>query len=110
MGATRSGRCALSALAEHGAFGESFAEPARSIGGRGEHVKKSAEFPPFGEFKRGMETIRKTRSEKETERQMKVLQETADRLFSDPKKTKEFFVSRGYVTKSGKLTARYRSK
>ena len=57
-----------------------------------------------------METIRKTRSEKETERQLKVLQETADRLFSDPKKTKEFFVSRAYVTKSGKLTARYRSK
>lgn len=57
-----------------------------------------------------MKTIRKTRSEKETERQVKVLQETAARLFSDPKKTKQFFVSRGYLTKSGKLTARYRSK
>jgi len=55
-------------------------------------------------------TIQKTRSEKETERQLKVLQETADRLFSDPNKTKEFFVSRGYITPSGKLTAKYRSK
>jgi len=54
--------------------------------------------------------IQKTRSEKETERQLKVLQETADRLFSDPKKTKEFFVSRGYLTRAGKLAARYRSK
>lgn len=73
-------------------------------------MKNFLEFQLFEEFSRGVKAIRKTRSEKETERQLKVLQETADRLFSDPKKTKEFFVSRGYVTKSGKLTARYRSK
>jgi hypothetical protein len=58
----------------------------------------------------GMATIPKTRSEKETERQLKVLQETADRLFADPVKTKEFFVSRGYITEKGNLTARHRSK
>ena len=58
----------------------------------------------------GMKAFPKTRSEKETERQLKVLQETADRLFSDPVKTKEFFVSRGYITQSGNLTARYRSR
>lgn len=57
-----------------------------------------------------MKGFPKTRTEKETERQLKVLQETADRLFADPVKTKEFFVSRGYITRSGNLTARYRSK
>lgn len=58
----------------------------------------------------GMKTVPKTRSEKETEREVKLLQETADRLFSDPAKAKEFFVSRGYLTRDGNLTARYRSK
>jgi hypothetical protein len=58
----------------------------------------------------GMKGFPKTRTEKETERQLKVLQETADRLFADPVKTKEFFVSRGYITEKGNLTARYRSK
>lgn len=58
----------------------------------------------------GMKGFSKTRTEEETERQLKVLLETADRLFADPVKTKEFFVSRGSITEKGNLTARYRSK
>ncbi len=50
----------------------------------------------------------KTRSEKETARQLKVLDETAARIFSDPEKAKEFLVRRGYLTRSGKLASRYR--
>jgi hypothetical protein len=65
---------------------------------------------PFQRKLSSVSAIPKTRSEKETERQLKALQDTADRLFSNPEKTKEFFVRRGYLTKSGKLTARYRSK
>ena len=57
-----------------------------------------------------MASIPKTRSEKETERQLKVLQETAARLFSSPERAKEFFVNRGYINRKGDLTARYRSK
>lgn len=58
----------------------------------------------------GMGSGQKTRSEKETERQLKVLQETADRLFSNPETSKTFFVNCGYITEKGNLTARYRSK
>jgi hypothetical protein len=50
----------------------------------------------------------KTRSEKETARQLKVLDETAARIFSDPEKAKEFLVRRGYLTRSGKVAPRYR--
>jgi hypothetical protein len=58
----------------------------------------------------GMEVIAKTRSEQEIVRQLKVMQETADRLLSTPEKTKEFFVRHGFITPGGKLTKRYRSK
>ena len=74
------------------------------------HPHKSLEIRGMWRHSGGMATIPKTRSEKETERQLKVLQETADRLFSNPETSKEFFVSRGYITRKGNLTARYRSK
>jgi hypothetical protein len=74
------------------------------------HPHKSLEIQGRWRHSGGMKGFPKTRTEKETERQLKVLQETADRLFADPVKTKEFFVSRGYITEKGNLTARYRSK
>jgi hypothetical protein len=58
----------------------------------------------------GVEVIAKTRSEQEIDRQLKVMQETADKLFSTPEKTKEFFVHHSFITPGGKLTKRYRSK
>jgi hypothetical protein len=72
--------------------------------------KKLLEFPVIPQQIQPVSAIPKTRSEKETERQLQALQETADRLFSDPEKARKFFVSRGYITRGGKLTARYRSK
>jgi hypothetical protein len=48
------------------------------------HLHKSLEIQGRWRHSGGMATIPKTRSEKETERQLKVLQETADRLFSNP--------------------------
>lgn len=57
-----------------------------------------------------MQRASKTGTQQETERQLKVLRETANRLLADPAKAKEFFVSRGFNTPTGKVTARYRSK
>lgn len=74
------------------------------------HWEKSLEIRRMWRQSGDMKGFPKTRTEKETERQLKVLQETADRLFADPVKTKEFFVSRGYITEKGNLTSRYRSR
>ena len=51
----------------------------------------------------------KTGTEIEIARQVKSFKAAADRLKADPVKAKAFFVKHGFITKSGKLTARYRA-
>jgi len=53
--------------------------------------------------------IPKTGTQQETERQLKVLRQTANRLLSDPAKAKKFFVAHGFNTPTGKVAARYRA-
>lgn len=58
----------------------------------------------------GMKSSPKTGTEIEINRQVKSLKAAADRLLADPARAKEFFVRHGFITPTGKLPARYRSK
>jgi len=50
----------------------------------------------------------KTGTQIESDRQVKSFKAAVEKLRADPEKAKEFFVKNGFITKSGKLTARYK--
>jgi hypothetical protein len=51
-----------------------------------------------------------TGTAKEIDRQVQSFKAAAERLRADPEKAKEFMVRHGFITPTGKLPKRYRSK
>jgi len=53
---------------------------------------------------------KRTKTEAEVDRQVKVVKDGAAKLLADPKKAKAFLVNHGYITPDGKLSPKYRSR